>query len=143
MMEKIEKLTDPYISRQECISRLEEEYRQHGSLMVAFDYDNTVFDYHHKGYTFPLMERLLQSCKECGLKLILFTAKENKEDIIPILAYCKNRGYEPDYVNESPVMNTIKPYYNILLDDRAGLGDAMIELHEVLIKIKKGELCRQ
>lgn len=142
-MSNFEKFTDPYKDRRQCVRRLEEEYRRHGSLLIAFDFDNTVFDYHHKGYTFPLMEQLLQSCKECGLKLILFTAKENKEDLIPVLSYCKDRGYEPDYVNESPVMNTRKPYYSILLDDRAGLGDAMTELSEVVIKIKEGKLCRQ
>ena len=27
--------------------------------------------------------------------------------------YCEEFGYKPDYVNESPSMNTKKPYYNI------------------------------
>lgn len=69
------------------------------------------------------MEHLLRYLKEKGFKLILFTGNEG-EKLQDIIEYCKEHGYEPDYVNESPVMKTIKPYYNILLDDRAGLNEA-------------------
>ena len=38
------------------------------------------------------------------------------------IEYCKHFGIAVDYINENPeIMNTRKPYYNILLDDRAGL----------------------
>ena len=53
-MEKVSGDMDPYITRYPCSMRLEEEYKEHGSLFVAFDYDNTVFDYHGKGFTFPI-----------------------------------------------------------------------------------------
>ena len=76
------------------------------------------------------------------MKLILFTAKEKDEDLTPIVEECRKQGYEPDYVNESPVMNTRKPYYNILLDDRAGLGQAVMILNEVIEKIERKELCK-
>lgn len=39
-----------------------------------------------------------------------------------MIEYCKHFGIAVDYINENPeIMNTRKPYYNILLDDRAGL----------------------
>lgn len=126
---------DPYLDYENCVDRLMKEWDEHGSLFVAFDFDNTVFDYHRKGFSFPAVEFLLRECKEAGLKLILFTAKETKEELDRCVDYCKERGYEPDFINESPIMNTKKPYYNILLDDRAGLQSAAGTLMTVLTRI--------
>ena len=126
---------DPYLDCVNCVDRLMKEWDEHGSLFVAFDFDNTVFDYHRKGFSFPAVEFLLKECKKAGLKLILFTAKETKEELDRCVDYCKERGYEPDFINMSPVMNTKKPYYNILLDDRAGLEGAATILSIALIRI--------
>lgn len=134
---------DPFFADAFCQERLEKEFLEHGSLYVAFDYDNTVFDYHGKGFSFPAVKGLLRRCKNAGMKLILFTAKECDTELAPIIADCKANGYEPDYINESPVMKTIKPYYNILLDDRAGLGQSATILSNVLLKIERKELCKQ
>ena len=127
---------DPYMDSNNVVRRLLKEWDEHGTLFVAFDFDNTVFDYHNKGFTFPRVEYLLQDCKLNGLKLILFTAKETKEQIDQCVKYCEENGYKPDYVNESPVMNTKKPYYNILLDDRAGLFESVFNL-EIVISVHK------
>lgn len=56
--------------------------------------------------------------------------------------YCFHFGIKVDYINESPIMNTRKPYYNILLDDRAGLQEAADTLNSVLnlIEINRDEL---
>ena len=126
---------DPYLDCVNCVDRLMKEWDEHGSLFVAFDFDNTVFDYHRKGFSFPAVEFLLRECKKAGLKLILFTAKETKEELDRCVDYCKERGYEPDFINMSPVMNTKKPYYNILLDDRAGLEGAATILSIALLRI--------
>lgn len=40
--------TDFFLSEENCINRLIEDYVKHGSLAIAYDYDNTVFDYHNK-----------------------------------------------------------------------------------------------
>lgn len=126
---------DPYMDYENCVDRLMKEWDEHGSLFVAFDFDNTVFDYHRKGFSFPAVEFLLRECKKAGLKLILFTAKETKEELDRCVEYCKERGYEPDFINASPIMNTKKPYYNILLDDRAGLQSAARTLITVITNI--------
>lgn len=129
---------DPYLNTMRSLSRLQDELRTHGSLFVAFDFDNTVFDYHGKGWTFPRVEHLLIECKKLGFKLILFTAKETQEQLHECSEYCKQRGYEPDYINTSPVMQTPgKPYYNILLDDRAGLLDAVVVLEQIVRNLKQ------
>lgn len=116
-------MEDRYLSFDENVMRLVKNYREHGNLFIAFDFDSTVFDYFGVGDTYPKLENLLRFLKTNGFKLILFTGAEG-ERLGDAVEYCKERGYAPDFVNESPVMNTRKPYYNILLDDRAGLSDA-------------------
>ena len=47
--------------------------------------------------------------------------------------YCKHFGIEPDYVNESPLLKgTKKPFFSLLLDDRAGLESAYYILKNIL-----------
>lgn len=116
-------MQDRYLQLNESVKRLVNDYRKHNSLFVAFDFDNTVFDYFGVGDTFPKLEDLLKYLKQKGFKLILFTGNEG-DKLKDIIGYCKQNGYEPDFVNENPLMKTRKPYYNILLDDRAGLNEA-------------------
>lgn len=129
-------MQDRYNSFSECLDRLKKEYDEYKSLYIAFDFDNTVFDYHQTGDTYPIIENLLIQCKSEGFKLILFTANED-EKLEQAIRYCTQRGYTPDFINESPVMNTRKPFYNLLLDDRAGLGEAVKLLFDLLESIKK------
>lgn len=130
-------MKDRYLNTDECVKRLVNDYKKHNNLFIAFDYDNTVSDFHKIGDTFPKLETLLKECKEFGLSLILFTAKE-EFGIDIAFQYCLKRGYKPDYINESPVMKTKKPYYNILLDDRAGLNEAY-EILTLTLKQLKNE----
>ena len=128
-------MEDRYIKYTQCFDRLLIEYKKYNSLLIAFDFDNTVFDCLQVDDTFPMMEELLKRSKQIGCKLILFTVNEN-EALDKAIQYCQDRGYAPDYVNESPIMNTRKPFYNLLLDDRAGLGEATKLLSDLLETIK-------
>lgn len=116
-------VSDRYLNNWECVNRLVSDYKKHNNLFVSFDFDNTVFDYFGTGETYPKLESLLIFLKEKGFNLILFTGNEG-DKLQDIVKYCKDHGYAPDFVNENPIMKTTKPYYNILLDDRAGLNDA-------------------
>ena len=68
--------------------------------------------------------------------LILFTVATNEEELRSKVNYLENCGIYPDYINESPLFKgSIKPYYNLLLDDRAGLESAIEQLNYVLTNI--------
>lgn len=123
---------DRYLSINESIRRLRKDLEAYGKLFIAFDFDGTVFDYFNEGDTYPRMEFLLRMAKRLGHVLILFTAQDTQEKVDKAVAYCKAHGYEPTYVNENPIMNSRKPYYNILLDDRAGLRESYEILKNVL-----------
>lgn len=129
-------MEDRYSIYSESLNRLKKEYQTYKSLYIAFDFDNTVFDYHQIGDTYPQVEKLLIECKQLGFKLILFTANEDQK-LEGAIQFCNNRGYTPDYINESPVINTRKPFYNLLLDDRAGLGESIKLLSDLLVSIKQ------
>ena len=44
----MESFNHPF-GKEACKKRLLEEYKKYGELIVAFDYDNTIFDYHNNG----------------------------------------------------------------------------------------------
>ena len=117
--------------------RLEQDYIKHGSLYVAYDFDNTIYDTHSQGINFNKIIDLIRECKRLKFSLILFTAKEGN-DLAVVQKFLKTNSIPYDYVNKSPVMATRKPYYNILLDDRAGLHEAYMSLSNLVNKIENG-----
>lgn len=119
--------------------RLRKDYLEHGSLFVAFDYDNTVFDYHNQGIKYDKVIDLLRTCKSLGFTLILFTGNEGAQ-LEVIEKDLKNRDIPYDLINENPLMKTRKPYYNILLDDRAGLYEAYKNLKKLTDEIRNKEI---
>jgi len=130
-------MIDPYCNGETCLMRLEKDYETHGSLIVAFDFDNTIYDYHNEGHTFDWTIATLKECQKEGFTLILFTSNEG-EKLDKCIKYCHDLGLKDFFVNESPVnKGQRKPYYNILLDDRAGLGLALSILRRLLFDIAK------
>ncbi len=51
-------------------NRLKQDYLVHKSLFVAFDYDNTVFDFHNQGINYDEIIEILRICKLLGFTLI-------------------------------------------------------------------------
>lgn len=136
--------SDPFLHRHVCISRLIEEYDRYGQLIVAYDYDNTVFDYYGKGHTFNKVIEIIRTCKKFGFHLTVFTSC-NEDRYEEIKKYLKENNIPFDSINETPdyiPFKGRKVYYNILLDDRAGLAEAYAQLHSVLwhVKMKKHEI---
>jgi hypothetical protein len=125
-------MNDRYFSTAQSIKRLMSQYKEHGKLIIAFDFDDTVFDYRQKGDTFHKIHRLLREAKKRGYTLILFTCREGMAQVLAS-KWCFSNGFGPDYLNDSPVGNGgTKPYYNLLLDDKAGLRQASFILEQFL-----------
>lgn len=116
-----------------AIERLKKEIDTHGKLVVGFDFDNTIFDYHNNGGKYSDVISLLQECKKLGFTLCLYTAELRDEWLEWKVNYCKHFKIAPDYINESPLIpGTKKPFFSILLDDRAGLESAYVTLKEAV-----------
>lgn len=126
----------PYLSDTACIYRLVDEYKKYGSLTVAYDFDNLVYDFHSKGHDYSELIDLLREAKSVGCYMVCFTAEGDEKKIYDFLI---KADIPCDAINENPPFfksEARKIYFNILLDDRAGLLSAYNQLKETLNIIK-------
>ena len=111
--------------------RLIEEYEKYHNLIIGFDFDNTICGLDNESISKVIL--LLQECKKLGFTLCLYTISTSEEWLAWKVKYCDYFGISPDYVNDSPILRgDRKPFFNILLDDRAGLNEAYTCLKNVV-----------
>ena len=131
--------TDPYLHVHDCAIRLFVEWQKHPQLIVAVDFDDTVFDFHLSGSTHEKVIALLKRCQALGFYIVLFTASAPERHKF-MNDHMLGQGIVLDSINKNPIPmpygNHGKIYYNILLDDRAGLGQAYDTLTELLKMIE-------
>lgn len=128
---------DEYLVPGKNLYRLYKEYKKHGSLIIGFDFDGTVYDFHKKGETYIMVIELLRELQLHGCKLICWTANG---DIQMVEKYLTDNKIPFDGINTDVISlgyTTRKPYFNALLDDRAGLIQVYEELKSLLIIINK------
>ena len=127
---------DYYLNPEHTYQRLLSQYQAYGSLVVAYDFDNTVYDYHQQGLTFDKVITLLRDLKAVGCYLIIFTANA---DLDFVRAYCTAQDIPFDAINEHPPFfqsASRKIYYNALLDDRAGLREMYDALSRLVGEVR-------
>lgn len=140
----MESFNHPF-GKEACKKRLLEEYKKYGKLIVAFDYDNTIFDYHNNGGDYSCVVNLLRHCTMLGFEMILFSTEEDEDKIIEKQVECVqmrvgnliNDMIIPPFTSSRLFPNSKKPYYNILPDDRAGLEESYEILKYVVDEIIK------
>lgn len=127
------------MSIKNCIDRLVKDYQKHGSIVIGYDFDNTIFDTHKKGGDYQQVIDLLVRATKMGNKMALYTAEKDDERLKWKIEYAKSLGIGVDYVNESPLLDgaTTKPFFNILLDDRACLEGAYYTLLGALDRVEE------
>jgi hydroxymethylpyrimidine pyrophosphatase-like HAD family hydrolase len=128
---------DEYLIPTASFMRLWNEYELHGSLVIAFDLDNTVYDFHKKGNTYNQVIELLRHCREHNCYLICFTANSDKDFV---QKYLIENDIPFDAINENPPFfksEERKIYFNALLDDRAGLLQVYTELNLLITLLNK------
>ena len=69
---------DEYLIPNSSFLRLYNEYKKYKSLVIAYDFDNTVYDFHDKGVTYFRVIELLRKLKQIGCICICFTANKNE-----------------------------------------------------------------
>lgn len=108
------------------LSRLIEQYQTQDKIVIAYDFDDTVRPY----YSADCIEvqSVLRMCKKIlNPYFIVFTSNNNHDDIKRFLDE-ENIPY--DSINENaPFVDFIKSgdklFYNVLLDDKSGLGEVV------------------
>lgn len=130
---------DYYLSVNNAIERLTDEWLKYGSIIIAYDFDDTVYDFHKKGKSYNDVISLLQECNKYGAYFIVFTAC-GKDEEDKISKYLNANKIPFDKINDNIDFIKFtgrKVYYNIMLDDRAGLQSAYLTLSETLNNIKQ------
>lgn len=132
-------MTDPFTKNYNCVQRLLKEYQKHPKLIVAVDFDDTVYDFHNKGNSHEEVWDVLRRCDKLGFYIVCFTASLPVR-FSSIEKHFESKGVKLSSINKNPIPlpfgNHGKIYYNILLDDRAGLGSALETLQTALFLIE-------
>lgn len=122
------------------IARLVREWKEHKKIILALDFDDTLSPWKFDDFLYTEVFKLVKEAKELGAYIVIFSACK-PERFEYIRTYCREiGGFEVDGINENvielPYGNDRKIYYNHLLDDRAGLMQAMAILSIAIWRIK-------
>ena len=138
-------MEDPYLQSENAYQRLYAEYQRHKNIIVALDFDLTVYDYHEQGHKFPAVIQLIQECNQLGFPVVIFSGSA-KERYPAIRKYCMSIGIQISGINEDLIdwhpdksldWSSSKIFYNILLDDRAGLNSSYKILRKLVNTVQK------
>lgn len=137
-----ENIIDEYLDLEKSYNRLKEEFNIHKKLIIAYDLDSTVFDYHHTNASYDMVKDLIRKYKDYAYFIVFTSSESDRYDEIREILKRENLPYNS--INEDAPFIPFKGrkvYYNILLDDRAGLNQTYNELlrlyNEVIINISE------
>lgn len=120
-------------NEERCARRLLWEYQKYDKLIVGIDFDNTIKSVKEDSSCEEIIELLRRCSQDPKITLCLWSICPNGEEQEKI-EYCASLGINIDYINESPfkIGDGKKEFFNVLLDDRAGLESAYNNLKYVL-----------
>jgi len=111
--------------RNKIIKRLYDNYLQYGKIVLGVDFDNTVY---------PLDPIFKESCEETvelikqalPYSTICLWTVADKWSLVYKESFMEYMGIPAEYVNKSPIVlgDGVKPFFNLLLDDNAGLEES-------------------
>lgn len=110
---------------------LKEQYKRHGKIIVAFDFDDTISPF--RGQSCEMTRQLIRDLRPYA-HLICFTAR-NPEELEMVKCSLTKNDIPFDYINKEFDGSEIigkKIYFNQLLDDKAGLYESYCLLREFL-----------
>lgn len=132
---------DKYLKENSAYKRLWAEYQKYNSLVVAVDYDDTLFDFHGTGGSYEMVKQLVRDLHAIGCKIIIWSGSENVNDMV---IYLREQNIPWDLINEDLVVNgnwvsgknSRKVYANVYIDDRAGLKQVYNDLTKLVKEVK-------
>lgn len=127
---------DPYASQNRLKSRLRDELARYGKLIIAVDFDDTVYDTHRNGWEYwGVIDTLRAWQKTDKCYLICWTASDTDRYQF-IYSHFKKLGIELDNINANApwiAPKGQKIYANIYIDDRScGVQNCITILNELL-----------
>lgn len=119
--------------------RLLEEWKQHGKIIIAVDYDDTIRHWRFNSeQECDKVISVIKLAKSVGVYITVFTACHS-DRYEEIRKFTESKGLEIDSINSNPIElpygNQNKVYANIFIDDRAGLNEALEILEDCAYKM--------
>lgn len=125
------------------VERLIKEWLAYGKIVLACDFDDTIYPWGFKteeDLKFMIeVIRVVNLAQEVGVYLALWSAcAPDRYD--ELRDWCTKMQTHVDSINENPIPlpygNNRKMYYNHLLDDRAGLEQALDMLEYACYRVQ-------
>lgn len=127
----------------DIVDDLISRWEKHGSLIIAVDFDDTIYDFYGKNkYNLEYTRQIIRDAISEGLRVVIYTARP-KHTYPDIIKFCEEHKLKIEGININAITSLEdigtngKIYYNLLLDDKAGLMMAAIVLRKVVERIKK------
>ena len=117
------------------LSRLIEQYKKQDKIIIAYDIDDTVRPFYCADCT-DVQSTIRMAKNTLNPHFIVFTSNPDIENVKKFLDQ-NNLPY--DSINENASFVPFKDgkiFYNILLDDKAGLGEAVNTLKQLLYLVR-------
>lgn len=124
--------------------RLVEQYQKNDKLIIAYDFDDTVSPYYSKS-CFRAASAIRAAKDHLNAYLIVYTCNADHEKI---KKYLNDNNIPWDAINENaPFIHFCdeksKLYYNLLLDDKAGLHQAIEDLETLIYGVMNGTITKE
>lgn len=122
-------MNNPYRNIEARVSKLLNQYKTHGRLIIGVDFDFTIYDPINNVVYDDIVD-LLKKVQTKGHILCSWSANLDESLVRKIW---QDNGLTIDYYNESPAFKgNRKPHFNILLDDIVGLNEAILILEKFI-----------
>jgi hypothetical protein len=124
------------------LDKLVEQYNEHHWIIIGLDFDDTIYPLSEDPTIIKRCTQVVHLIKKVRskIKLCLWTVAEPWSIKYKITISKDVYGIEFDAINQSVLYETFdkirKPYFNLLLDDKAGLDSAIELLHKFHLKTK-------
>ena len=124
--------------------KLVEQYQKTNQLIVAYDFDDTVSPLHSSG-CWRAASAIRKAKEVLNAYCIVYTCNDNYAKIIK---YLDENNIPWDAINENAPFISFgggdcKIYYNILLDDKAGLHQAIEDLEALIYGVMNGTITKE
>lgn len=133
-------VSDPYLDPTRSLNRLIDEYHKYGKLIIAFDFDDTVYDTHKNDWQYDRVISLLQELKRLDAGYFICWSASPPTRYPMMKNHFEQKGIPCDAINENAPWiedRGRKIYANIYVDDRSGLPWAYAILNTLVETLKE------
>lgn len=119
------------------LEKLKDTYLEHKSIVLGIDFDDTIFPLSDDEYIIDRCRRVRKAIRDfngvdptiINSINVLYTNSDSQSLVYKKFITQNVFKIRVDYINESPILSgNGKPFFNLLLDDKAGLEESLQRL---------------